>query len=58
MISTFDLAALLLTLSAAFGWLNRRYIRLPNNIGLLTMGVGASLSLLLIDVVFPRAQLY
>ena len=39
MISIFDLAALLLTLSALFGWLNHRFLRLPHTIGLLVMGL-------------------
>ena len=43
MISLFDLAALLLTLSALFGWLNHRLVRLPHTIGLLVMGLAASL---------------
>lgn len=53
MISLFDLAALLLTLSALFGWLNRRIIRLPHSIGLLVMGLAASLLLVLLDLAFP-----
>ena len=39
MISIFDLAAMLLTLSALFGWLNRRFLRMPHTIGLLVMGL-------------------
>ena len=58
MISIFDLAALLLTLSALFGWLNRRFLRMPHSIGLLVMGLLASLALVLADVAFPQQHLY
>ena len=55
--SIFELTALLLTLSASFGWLNRRYVHLPHAIGLLAMGLVASLLLLLIGLVFPDEHL-
>ncbi|MHB2210943.1 cation:proton antiporter [Methylobacterium sp. CM6257] len=58
MLSIFDLAALLLTLSALFGWLNRRFVRLPHSIGLLILGLVASLLLVLLDLVFPEQHLY
>ncbi|MCJ2072378.1 sodium:proton antiporter [Methylobacterium sp. J-030] len=58
MISIFDLAAMLLTLSALFGWLNRRFLRMPHTIGLLVMGLLASLALVSLDVVFPKQHLY
>jgi CPA1 family monovalent cation:H+ antiporter len=58
LISLFDLAALLLTLSALFGWLNHRLVRLPHTIGLLVMGLAASLLLVLLDLIFPGRQLY
>jgi CPA1 family monovalent cation:H+ antiporter len=58
LISIFDLAALLLTLSALFSWLNRRFLRMPHSIGLLVMGLLASLALVLIDVAFPKEHLY
>jgi monovalent cation:H+ antiporter, CPA1 family len=57
-ISIFDLAAMLLTLSALFGWLNRRFLRMPHSIGLLVMGLLASLALVLVDVAFPQQHLY
>lgn len=43
--SILDLSAILLTLSAVFGWLNRKAALLPHAIGLLVMGVAASLVL-------------
>jgi CPA1 family monovalent cation:H+ antiporter len=58
LISLFDLGALLLTLSALFGWLNHRIVRLPHTIGLLVMGLAASLLLVLLDVIFPSQHLY
>lgn len=58
MLSIFDLAALLLTLSALFGWLNRRFVRLPHSIGLLILGLLASLLLVLLDLLFPAQHLY
>lgn len=58
MISIFDLAALLLTLSALFGWLNRRFLPLPHAIGLLIMGLLASMALVALDLAFPQQHLY
>ncbi len=49
---------MLLTLSALFGWLNRRFLRMPHSIGLLVMGLLASLALVLADVAFPAQHLY
>ena len=45
MLSFFDLIAILLVLTAAFGWINHLFIRLPHTIGLLVMGLAASLVL-------------
>ncbi len=45
MLSAFDLIAILLVLTALFGWINHRFIRLPHTVGLLVMGLGASLFL-------------
>ncbi|WP_237480737.1 cation:proton antiporter [Lichenibacterium dinghuense] len=51
--SILDLSAILLTLSAVFGWLNRKVDLLPHAIGLLLMGVAASLVLVAVDAVVP-----
>ena len=51
MFSFLDLAAILLTLSALFGWLNHKFIPLPHTIGLLVMSVVVSLILVGIDIV-------
>ncbi|MDP4593202.1 MAG: sodium:proton antiporter [Beijerinckiaceae bacterium] len=58
MLSIFDLAAFLVTLTALFAWFNQRYVRLPRNIGLLLMGLLASLTLVLIDLAIPQTDLY
>lgn len=56
--SIFELTALLLTLSAGFGWVNHKLLGLPNSVGLLLLGLVASLLLILADVLFPQQQLY
>lgn len=58
MLSVFDLIAILLVLTAAFGWINHLFIRLPHTIGLLVMGLAASLVLIGIEVAFPRTIYY
>lgn len=58
MISIFNLAAILVTLTALFGWLNRRVLGLPQAIGMLLMGLAASLLLVALQVVWPQAQFY
>ena len=54
MLSFFDVIAILLVLTAAFAWINHRLIRLPHTIGLLVMGLVASLVLIGVELVFPR----
>lgn len=49
----FEIAALLLTLSALFGWLNIKVLKLPHTIGLLVMALGSSMALLLVNAAFP-----
>jgi CPA1 family monovalent cation:H+ antiporter len=58
MSSVFDLVAILLVLTAAFAWINHRFIRLPHSIGLLIMGLGASLVLVGVELTFPHFLLY
>lgn len=58
MFSLFDLAAMLLTLSAVFGWLNFKFLPLPHSIGLLVMSVVVSLVLVAVDLAFPRDHLF
>ena len=58
MASSVDLIAILLVLTAAFGWTNHRYIHLPHTIGLMVMGLVASLVLIGIELLFPSALIY
>ena len=58
MFSLLDLAAILLTLSALFGWLNHKFIPLPHTIGLLVMSVATSVVLVTIDLIFPDRHLF
>jgi CPA1 family monovalent cation:H+ antiporter len=56
--SLLDLAAILLTLSALFGWLNHKFIPLPHTIGLLVMSVVTSVAMVAIDLAFPKQHLF
>ncbi len=56
--SVFDLIAILLVLTATFAWLNHVLIRLPHTIGLLLMGLVASLVLIAIELALPQVTLY
>jgi len=56
-LSFFDLTAILLTLSALFGWLNHRYLPLPHSVGLLVMSAATSLVLIVVELLFPQQQL-
>jgi len=58
LISIFGLIAMLLTLSALFGWINGRFVHMPHSIGMLVLGLVASLLLVLLDVAFPGQHLY
>ena len=55
--SLLDLAALLLVLCTAFEWLNKRFFALPSSIGLLGMGLLASLLVIGVELVFPGQRL-
>ena len=58
MLSIFDLIAVLLVLTATFGWFNHVVIRLPHTIGLLVMGLAASLFLIGVEIARPEVHLY
>ena len=58
MVSSVDLIAILLVLTAAFGWTNHRFIHLPHTIGLMVMGLVASFVLIGIEFLFPSALVY
>ncbi|WP_017930179.1 cation:proton antiporter [Robiginitomaculum antarcticum] len=53
MLSVFEIAALLLSLSALFGWINHAYIKLPHTIGLLLMALIASFVLIAVEHFAP-----
>lgn len=58
MLSAFDLVAILLVLTAVFGWLNHVVIGLPHSIGLLVMGLVSSLILIGVEIALPDVSLY
>jgi len=57
MLSLFEIAAMLLVLSAILSWVNRAYIKLPHTIGLLVMALLASFALLASQALFPSLGL-
>lgn len=57
MLTLFEISALLLTLSAIFGWLNHRIIGLPHTIGLLLMALLSSLALIGYDLLVPSSSI-
>ncbi len=57
MLSIFEIAALLLVLSALLSWLNRAYFKLPHTIGLLVMALAASFGLLALEALVPSLGL-
>ncbi len=58
MLSIFQIAAGLLTLTATFAWLNHRWFGLPSNVGLLLMGLAASLVLIALEIALPHAAIF
>jgi CPA1 family monovalent cation:H+ antiporter len=57
MLSLLEVGALLLVLSAFFGWLNARFFHLPPTIALLLMALLASLVLIAFDAVVPASNM-
>lgn len=57
-LSLFDIIAVLLVLTAAFGWVNHAVLKLPQTIGLLVMALAASLVLISVELAFPELRLY
>jgi CPA1 family monovalent cation:H+ antiporter len=53
----FDIAAILLTLSALFGFINYRFFKLPHTIGLTIMAMVSSIVVVILDLLFPRLGL-
>ncbi|WP_156681221.1 cation:proton antiporter [Sphingomonas profundi] len=56
-ITPFDAAAILIVLAATLGYLNRRFLHLPQTIGLTVMGAIASLIVVGIDRLSPGSRL-
>jgi monovalent cation:H+ antiporter, CPA1 family len=54
--SIFDIAAILVGLSALFGYANYRFLKLPHTIGLVVVAMAASLSLVVLDIYLPGMQ--
>ena len=52
----FEIGALLVGLSALFGYVNYRYLRVPHTIGLVLIALAASLALLFVETVAPAAN--
>ncbi|MFQ5695607.1 MAG: cation:proton antiporter, partial [Terriglobia bacterium] len=53
----FDIVAILLCLSAGFGYLNHRTLRLPHTIGLVVIAMASSLALVIVDLLVPSIQM-
>ncbi|MFT5499882.1 MAG: CPA1 family monovalent cation:H+ antiporter [Woeseiaceae bacterium] len=56
-VSIFDIGAFLIGLSALFGYVNHRFLKLPHTIGLVVIALAASLALILIELLSPNTQL-
>ena len=56
--SIFDLISMFLVLTAVFAWINHRLIHMPHTIGLLVMGLAASLVLIGTEFVLPGVLPY
>ena len=56
-ITPFDAAAILIVLAATLGYLNRRFVKLPQSIGLTIMGAMASLVVVGLDRLIPGSTL-
>ncbi|XSG81364.1 MAG: cation:proton antiporter [Methyloligella sp. ZOD6] len=56
--SLFEIIAGLLVLTALFAWMNHRLIRLPHNVGLLVMGLAASLVLVGLELLLPDIPIF
>lgn len=55
-LSLFDIAAILLGLSAVFGYLNHKYLRLPHTIGLVVIALAASMAIVIYDALVETSQ--
>ena len=55
--SIFTIAAILVGLSALFGYINHRFLHLPHTIGLVVIALAASLSIIGFDLIEPSFQI-
>ena len=55
--SIFSIAAILVGLSALFGFINHRFLHLPHTIGLVVIALLASLSIIGLNLIVPSAQI-
>ncbi|MCJ8517939.1 CPA1 family monovalent cation:H+ antiporter [Pseudorhizobium tarimense] len=58
MLAPLELLSVLLLLTAIFSWLNERFFGLPETVGVLIMGLVASILLLLVELMFQDVRLY
>ncbi len=58
MLSLLQTVAVLLTITAVFAWTNNKVFKLPNTIGLLVMGLLASLVLVGFEFAFPQVSIF
>jgi CPA1 family monovalent cation:H+ antiporter len=54
----FFIIALLVIISATYSYINARFIRLPGTIGIVSLAIGVSVLVLIIDRVNPNAAIY
>ncbi len=55
-LSLFDITAILLGLSAVFGYLNHKYLHLPHTIGLVVIALAASMAIVIYDALVETSQ--
>ena len=55
--SIFSIAAILVGLSALFGYINHRFLHLPHTIGLVVIALAASLSIIGFDLIQPSVHI-
>lgn len=53
-LSPFDIAAILVLLAAALGYVNHRFLKLPASVGMTLMGALASLAVIALGAIFPH----
>ena len=51
----FEILAMLVGLTALFGFLNHRFLRLPHTIGLMLIALLASIAAILLDTIIPSS---